>query len=54
VPAAAGTDVFFNRIGSNLPGGDRVYVHVDGPLSYKGWINGLKAGRTRLAYGLGP
>ena len=28
VPATAGTDVFLNRIGSNLPGGDRVYVHA--------------------------
>ena len=36
VPATAGTDVFLNRIGSNLPGGDRVYVHVDGPLDLRG------------------
>src|SRR5262249_59924136 len=49
--------------GSNLPGGDRVYVHVDGPLSYRGWIDGLKAGRsfvtngpmlTFTANGMGP
>jgi hypothetical protein len=63
VPATAGTDVFLNRIGSNLPGGDRVYVHVAGPLSYPGWIEGLKAGRsfvtsgpmlTFTANGMGP
>jgi hypothetical protein len=63
VPATAGTDVFLNRIGSNLPGGDRVYVHVDGPLRYQGWIDGLKAGRsfvtsgpmlTFTANGMGP
>jgi hypothetical protein len=63
VPATAGTDVFLNRIGSNLPGGDRVYVHVDGPLSYRGWIDGLRAGRsfvtngpmlTFTANGMGP
>src|SRR5262249_44976986 len=63
LPATAGTDVFLNRIGSNLPGGDRVYVHLDGPLSYKGWIDGLKAGRsfvtsgpmlTFTANGMGP
>ncbi len=35
IPATAGTDCFLNRIGSNLPGGDRVYVKVDGPLSYE-------------------
>jgi hypothetical protein len=51
VPATAGTDVFLNRIGSNLPGGDRVYVHVAGPLSYKGWIDGLKAGRSFVTSG---
>jgi hypothetical protein len=63
VPATAGTDVFLNRIGSNLPGGDRVYVHVDGPLRYQGWIDGLKAGKsfvtsgpmlTFTANGMGP
>jgi hypothetical protein len=63
VPATAGTDVFLNRIGSNLPGGDRVYVHLDGPLRYQAWIDGLKAGRsfvtsgpmlTFTANGLGP
>jgi Tol biopolymer transport system component len=51
VPATAGTDVFLNRIGSNLPGGDRVYVHVDGPLSYPAWIDGLKAGRSFVTSG---
>jgi hypothetical protein len=51
VPATAGTDVFLNRIGSNLPGGDRVYVHVDGPLSYGGWIDGLKAGKSFVTSG---
>jgi len=51
VPATAGTDVFLNRIGSNLPGGDRVYVHTNGPLSYEGWIDGLKAGRSFVTNG---
>jgi Tol biopolymer transport system component len=51
VPATAGTDVFLNRITSNLPGGDRVYVHLDGPLSYKGWIEGLKAGKSFVTNG---
>jgi hypothetical protein len=51
VPATAGTDVFLNRISSNLPGGDRVYVHLDGPLSYRSWIDGLKAGRSFVTSG---
>jgi hypothetical protein len=51
VPATAGTDVFLNRIGSNLPGGDRVYVNVDGGLNYKRWIDGLKAGRSFVTSG---
>src|SRR5262249_53709260 len=32
-------------------GGDRVYVHLDGPLTYKGWIDGLKAGRSFVTNG---
>jgi TolB protein len=51
LPATAGTDVFLNCIGSNLPGGDRVYVHLDGPLAYETWIAGLKAGRSFVTSG---
>jgi TolB protein len=51
VPATAGTDVFLNRIGSNLPGGDRVYVHTGGALNYDAWIDGLKAGRSFVTSG---
>src|SRR5205823_6982716 len=51
VPATAGTDVFLNRIDSRLPGGDRVYVRVEGGLTYKGWIEGLKAGRSFVTNG---
>jgi hypothetical protein len=51
IPAAAGTDCFLNRIGSSLPGGDRVYVHVGGPLTYDTWIAGLKAGRSFVTSG---
>jgi hypothetical protein len=40
IPATAGTDVFLNRIGSNLPGGDRVYVHTDGALRYAPGLTG--------------
>jgi len=51
IPATAGTDVFLNRIASDLPGGDRVYVHIDGPLTYDKWIDGLKAGRSFVTNG---
>jgi hypothetical protein len=51
VPATAGTDCFLNRIFSQLPGGDRVYVQVKGPLTYADWIAGLKAGRSFVTSG---
>ncbi len=51
VPATAGTDVFLNRIGSNLPGGDRVYVHTGRKLDYAEWIAGLKAGKSFVTNG---
>lgn len=51
LPASAGTDVFLNRVVSRLPGGDRVYVKVDGPFSYDKWIEGLRAGRSFVTNG---
>jgi WD40-like Beta Propeller Repeat len=51
LPGSAGTDCFLNRIFSNLPGGDRVYVKIDGPLTYADWIAGLKAGRSFVTNG---
>jgi hypothetical protein len=51
LPASAGTDVFLNRVVSRLPGGDRVYVKVDGPVMYSVWIDGLKAGRSFVTNG---
>ena len=51
VPATAGTDVFLNRIGSNLPGGDRVYVHTGGRSTTTTWIDGLKAGKSFVTNG---
>ncbi len=49
--ASAGTDCFLNRIRSRLPGGDRVYVQLDGPLTYDKWIEGLRAGRSFVTNG---
>jgi hypothetical protein len=51
LPPSAGTDCFLNRIFSQLPGGDRVYVRVDAPLIYAGWIEGLKKGRSFVTNG---
>jgi hypothetical protein len=51
LPPSAGTDCFLNRIFSELPGGDRVYVQVDGPLTYAGWIEGLRKGRSFVSNG---
>jgi len=51
LPASAGTDCFLNRIYSQLPGGDRVYVKVNGPFSYDSWMKGLKAGRSFVSNG---
>jgi hypothetical protein len=51
LPPSAGTDCFLNRIFSQLPGGDRVYVRVEGSLSYAAWIDGLKKGRSVVTNG---
>jgi TolB protein len=51
LPASAGTDTFLNRIPSRLPGGDRVYVKLTGPLTYESWIDGLRAGRSFVSNG---
>ena len=51
LPAAAGTDVFLNRITASPPGWSRVYVHLPGGLDYAGWVQGLKAGRSFVSNG---
>jgi WD40 repeat protein len=51
LPASAGTDCFLNRIRGRLPGGDRVYVKIDGPFTYPQWIEGLRAGRSFVTNG---
>jgi hypothetical protein len=51
LPPSAGTDCFLNRIFSQLPGGDRVYVKVPGPLTYAAWIDGLRKGRSFVSNG---
>jgi hypothetical protein len=51
LPASAGTDTFLNRIASRLPGGDRVYVKLNGPLNYENWVTNLRAGRSFVTNG---
>lgn len=47
VPAAAGTDAMTNFASLRGPVGlNRVYVHVEGPLTHDRWLAGLRAGRT--------
>ncbi len=48
---SAGTDCFLNRVRSRVPGGDRVYVKLDGPLDYSSWIESLRAGRSFVTNG---
>jgi hypothetical protein len=51
LPAAAGTDVFLNRIPTPPPGWGRVYVHLPHGLTYDGWVDGVKAGRSFVSNG---
>ena len=51
IPAAAGTDVFLNRITSYPPGWGRCYVRVTNGLSYAEWMRGQKAGRSFVTMG---
>ena len=51
IPAAAGTDVFLNRITSYPPGWGRCYVKLTNGLSYAEWMRGQKAGRSFITTG---
>jgi TolB protein len=51
IPAAAGTDVFLNRINSYPPGWGRCYVKCTNGLSYLDWMQGQKAGRSFVTTG---
>lgn len=51
IPAAAGTDVFLNRIVASPPGWGRVYVHLPDGLDYAAWVRGVKVGRSFVSNG---
>jgi hypothetical protein len=44
-----GSDYPFGDVG--LPGSERFYTRVEGPLSYEGWIEGIRRGRTFVTNG---
>ena len=45
-PISAGTDSFLNIPAHLIPGAGRLYVHVGAPLTYAGWIDGYRRGRS--------
>jgi len=51
IPAAAGTDVFLNRIVSSPPGWGRAYVYLNERLTYGAWMRGQRAGRSFVTSG---
>jgi hypothetical protein len=52
IPAGAGTDAMTNYASLRGPVGlNRVYVRTGGPLSYRAFLAGLKAGRTMATNG---
>lgn len=53
LPACVGTDALLDQSTDPL-GGARVYVKTAGPLTMRGWLDGLKAGRTFVTNGPVP
>ncbi|MGH7943460.1 MAG: CehA/McbA family metallohydrolase, partial [Opitutaceae bacterium] len=51
LPAAAGTDVFLNRVRGPPPGFGRAYVRLPDGLTYEKWVAGLCAGRSFISDG---
>jgi len=49
VAPTAGTD--YMNPGTTLPGRDRFYTRVDGPLTYEAWLQGVRQGRTFVTNG---
>src|SRR5262249_17254531 len=48
---SAGTDSFTNVADHYVPGGGRVYAHVEGPMTYDAWVQSYKAGHTFASNG---
>ena len=49
VTPTAGTD--YPCGGQNLPGHERFYTKVEGPLRYASWLDGVRQGRTFVTTG---
>ena len=45
-PISAGTDAFLNVPYHLIPGAGRLYARVDSPLTYDGWIEAYRKGRS--------
>ena len=45
-PISAGTDAFLNVPYHLIPGAGRLYARVDSPLTYKGWLEAYRKGRS--------
>ncbi|MBS0662978.1 MAG: CehA/McbA family metallohydrolase [Verrucomicrobia bacterium] len=50
-PISAGTDSFLNIPSHLVPGAGRVYVQAGSPLTYAGWIEGYRRGRSFVTNG---
>jgi hypothetical protein len=50
-PVSAGTDSFLNIPYHLIPGAGRVYVHTGQDLTYAGWIEGYRKGRSFVTNG---
>ena len=48
LPATAGTDKMWNTMVVGMP---RTYVKIEGDLTYRKWIEGIRAGRTFVTTG---
>jgi TolB protein len=51
IAATGGTDNFSDVWRDPPPGGDRTYVHIEGPLSVEAWLDGVKRQRTFMSTG---
>ncbi len=49
ITPTAGTD--YPCVGATIPGRERFYTKVEGPLTYKNWLEGVRRGRTFVTNG---
>ena len=49
ITPTAGTD--YPCVGASIPGRERFYTKVEGPLTYENWLEGVRRGRTFVSNG---